>query len=191
MPCCINQSCGLFYTQNKMIYIIGRHTEVTYSRPVVEGKGGELETPLSEKPVFAHPCYHAHFVKAVTPAARSCKPTCQPVWEDMVTQRCRLEVKTVKITPHICYSYSYLFRVFSTLHSCASSLQACIMVAQLCGCHTSQVLPWILSGCVLADCFPLSAPHPCVASYSLPLLLFHQCLLSPTAPYSSGIHHLP
>lgn len=56
-----------------------RRTEVTYSKPVMEGRGGELERALSEKPVFAHPSYHTHFVKAVTPAARSCKPTCQPL----------------------------------------------------------------------------------------------------------------
>lgn len=138
----------------------------------MEGKERELERALSEKPVFAHPYYHTDFVKAVNPAARSCKPTYQPVWEDAVTQRCRLEVKTVKITAHICYSYSCFFRVFSTLHSHASSLQVCIMMAQLGGCHASQILPWILSSCVLADCFPPSAPHPCVASHSIPVSAF-------------------
>lgn len=61
------------------------------------------------------------FVKAVTPAARSCKSTCQPAWKDMVTQGCKWEVKRVKMNSHICYSCSYFFRVFFTLHSHANS----------------------------------------------------------------------
>lgn len=100
------------------------------------------------------------FVKARTPAARSCKSTCRPAWEDMVTQGCKWEINRVKMNSYICYSCSYFFRVFFTLHFHATSSLPCITMAELCGWHASQIFPWNLSGYFLAYFFP-----PCPTSW--------------------------